>query len=121
MNRRRKGNDWEHVVRDYLEQHGWFVVPQKASAFPDIMAAMPENMSSVFLQKEDGATVRRSVRCRRFWLFECKSDGNMSEADRADLLMLAEKLNAGAAVAYPQFGPRSERTDNVLMSILREE
>ena len=100
INTKRKGARWERKVRKMLEQEGWFVVRQAASAFPDLVAISPQ---------------------KDIYFIECKNHNYLSSKEKEALLELAQKYHAKPIYAYKNGTTESFfiiRTDGRLRGVL---
>jgi len=85
---RRKGDNFERLVKKLLISKGFFCVRQPRSAFPDLIA------------------VRKIVQSPELFFIECKMAKYLSKDERSDLKDLADKFAGRALVAYR--GPDKE-------------
>ena len=96
-NTKAKGSAWERVVRHKLEDDGWFVVRQAASAFPDLIA----------INKSPSGTVVMFV--------ECKVGKYLSSEEKVTLQYFHQKYGVLIAVAYPKYSSASKKKGNVVI------
>lgn len=80
-----KGRRFEYEVRSKLEKHGWFVVRQAKSAFPDLIAVFKGNVYAI----------------------ECKYNSALSRREREKLLELHRRHGMLPVLAWRQKGRKS--------------
>lgn len=98
-NKRAKGTQFEHRVRDYFREGGFFVVRQASSAFPDLI---------VFKK------VKYSLGTNAMFV-ECKVNGNLSKEEIEKLIKLREEFSVRIFKAYPKGSAYDKRKENIVL------
>ncbi len=104
---RRKGDNFERLVKKLLISKGFFCVRQPRSAFPDLIAV--RKVISALLPETLGYEISNIIKENRnpeLFFIECKMCKYLSQQEKSDLKRLAEKFAGTALVAY--IGPGKE-------------
>lgn len=79
----KKGASFENQVKDILNEDGWFAIRSAGShSIIDVLA----------------------IKVDEKWFIQCRTSGNLSGAERIELIALAEKHKAVPILAYKSKG-----------------